>query len=169
MKNLTPTICQRMWLVVTELLTNSSVGIIVYAKFLDWFLSLSNMPLRFIHVLCGLRLHFLSLNNNPLYGIWIRGSLWYNYLFDKGPVFLWRLLTGHKMKTWFNTPQWKWLSSQTRGLFPLMLTFEIKFSWKPGNIFNFLLYIYNLVPSPPFVFSLLSLHSPLSSKQTLEM
>lgn len=83
----------------------------------------------------------------------------------KGTLFSSRLLTGLEMETWSNTPQRKLLSSQTPGLFPVMLTF--KFSWKPGNTVNFLLRI--LIWPPLFPLRFLSLHSLLSTKQLLEM
>ena len=84
----------------------------------------------------------------------------------KGTLFLSRLLTGLEMETWSNTSQRKLLSSQTPGLFPVMLTF--KFSWKPGNTVNFLLRIFIWPPLFPLR-RFLSLHSLLSTKQLLEM
>ena len=80
-------------------------------------------------------------------------------------IFLSRLLTGLEMETRSNTSQRKLLSSQTPGLFPVMLTF--KFSWKPGNIVNFLMYTF--IWPPLLSLSFLSLHSLLSTTQLLEM
>ena len=211
---------------------------------MNWFLPL-NRHLRFIHVLCDLRFHFLHMwvsaqsyltlcdsmdcslpgssahrsfqarilgwvatsssrrSSQPreqrysscisrvsslVGGFFTNGATWFTSyewiiihcvepeyvgvcgviisLHYKGTLFLSRLLTGLEMETWSNTSQRKLLSSQTPGLFPVMLTF--KFPWKPGNTVNFLLCIFIWPPLFPLR-RFLSLHSLLSTKQLLEM